>query len=148
MSPNLYWSGGVWKNGYAYRLIPCRHSFIYRFHNPAVEIFDGLYLQFQVSVMSGLVACLKMEEYEIVLCQGFYGSLCLAFIIGVGKSCCSVYDNVVQSGIVANAPYKVDSRNHVTALYLRIEVHDGFHGRPVASAPWPYAVGLAMALLV
>ena len=107
----------------------------------AVEVFDGAKLQFQVTVMSCFVACFYVYEYEVVIAQ----SVDSGFIIGIGKSGSARYDDVVQSGVMANATYQVYSRNHVASLYLWIHLLKRLHLWTISASPRPYAVSLVFA---
>ena len=49
-----------------------------------------------------------------------------------------------QTGIFANALNKIDSRDDCTRLYLGVLLHEGLHGRTIAAAPRPDAVGLTL----
>ena len=105
----LHRSGMVGHQGYAYRLVPLGHLVKYRADHTAVEVFDGAELQLQVAVVSGLVACLDVYEYEVVIAQGVYSGLGFPLVIGVSKSGSAWHDDVVQSCVMADATYQVDS---------------------------------------
>ena len=66
------------------RLWPSAHLFIYRSDEPLVEVFDGTQLEVEVTVVTSFVAGFDMYEDEILMPEGFDGSLRLAFIVGVG----------------------------------------------------------------
>ena len=57
--------------GYAYRLAPAAYLLEDGAHDASVEAFDGLQLQLQVAVVSCFVAGFHVEEYEVVLAEGF-----------------------------------------------------------------------------
>ena len=95
--------------------------------------------------MSCFVACFYVYKYEVVIAQSVDSGLCLSFIIGIGKSGSAWYDDVVQSCIVADATYQVDSRNHVALLYLWIHLLKRLHLRTISASPRPYAVSLVFA---
>ena len=53
-----------------------------------VEVFDSAFFQHCVTFVSGLVARLYVEEYEIgISFESVNGSLYLALVVGVGKTC-------------------------------------------------------------
>ena len=136
----------VWHQGNAHRLVPRLHLFIDGTHHSAVEVLDGLELELEVAIVACLVARLHMQEHEVVVTKSFEGCCCLAFIVGVGQSGSTFNDDVLQSGIVAYSSDEIHGRNDVAALYLWEHLRQGLHGRAVATAPRPDAVGGVLAL--
>ena len=143
----LYRCEMIRQHGDAYRLVPRLHLFIYRGDEALIEILDGLELQIQVTVVTGLVAGLHMNEYEIIMLQCLDGCLSLSFVVGVGQSCGTRNLNNLQSCIVADTADEIYGRDNCATLDLRILLHQRFHGGTIASAPGPDAVCLALAFL-
>ena len=92
----------VGQHGDADVLLPVLHLIIYGCYQPLVQILDGLQLQLQVAVVTGLVAGLYMHKDEVVRLQRLDGGLCLAFVVGVGQPRSSGHLDDAQSGIFAD----------------------------------------------
>ena len=123
----LYRCQMIWQYGDAYRLVPRLHLFIYRGNEALVKIFDGLKLQIQISVVTSFVACLHMNEYEIIMLQCLDGCLGLAFVVGVGQTC-GTWDLInLLSCIVTYTANEVYGRDDSTTFDLRILLHQRFH---------------------
>ena len=90
------------------RLWPGIDLFIYRSDESLVEVFDGTQLEVEVAVVTSFVAGFDMYEDEILMTEGFDGSLRLTFIVGVGQSCGSFNLNNVEASIMADATDEVD----------------------------------------
>lgn len=98
-----------------------------------VEIFDSPNLQVEVAVMSGLVGSLKMQKHKILIIQLRQCRLYLSLIVCVGKTRGPrghLYH--VETGIVADTPDEVDSRNDTTRVHLGIQLLESLHRRTVA----------------
>ena len=147
MDAHLYGSQMVRQHSDAYRLSPRRHLFIYWGDEPLIQILDGLQLQFQITVVTCLVARLYVYEYEVIVLKRLQGSLRLAFVVGVSQSCGTFHLNNLQPRIVADAANQVYSRDDAAALHLRILRHQRLHRGTIAATPRPDAVSLALSAL-
>ena len=115
--------GVVGQYGDAYRLVHLLYSLVDRLDETLVEVVDGFQLEVDIPVVTGLVSSFYVYEDEVVSVQGVDGSLCLALVVGVGKTGGSRNFDDAQSGIFADALYEVDGRDDCTALDLRILLH-------------------------
>ena len=115
---------------------------------PTVKILDGLQLQLHIPVMSGLVAGLHMQVDEVTFLQSLYRGLRLPFVIRVVQTGSPFHVNHLQAGITADAANQVHRRDDGPGMNLRIGHGQRCHGRAVASAPRPNAVGRVTAFLL
>ena len=60
--------------------------------------------------MSSLIACLYMEEYEVLLLQLVECSLCFTLIVGIPETSCTFNLDDVETCIVSDATDKVNGR--------------------------------------
>ena len=58
--------------------------------------------------MPRFIACLYVQEYEVVMAQSLYRRCRLAFIVGVSEPCRSVYYYIVEPGVMPYAAYEVN----------------------------------------
>ena len=84
-------------------LVPTLHLIIYRGYESLVEILDGLEFQFEVAIVTCLVAGFYMYEYKVVVLQCLYGCLRLSFVVGVRQSCSAFHLDNLQTSIVTDA---------------------------------------------
>ena len=147
MNAQLHRCGMVGKYGYAYRSVcPSAHFLINRFHYSSVKILYCLQFQFQITVVSSLIACFHMQIHEVVLSQHVYRSLRLVLVISVGKPCHALHCHPVETCITSYTSYQVYRRDYVAFLYLRIHLLQCVHLGSVSAAPRPYAVGCVFLL--
>ena len=62
---HLYGSEMIGQHSDTNGFLPLTYLIIYRSYQSLVEILDGLHLQFQITVVSGLIARLNMYEHEV-----------------------------------------------------------------------------------
>ena len=98
----------VGEHGDADGLFPSYYLIINWSDEPLVKILNGTKLQLEVAVVARLVAGLYVDENEVLRAQGVDGGLCLAFVVGIGKSCGTGNFNDIQAGVAADALYEVD----------------------------------------
>ena len=146
VNAQLHRRGMVRQYGNADRLIHLFDSLHDRLDEPLVQIVDGAQLQVQVAVVTSLVGSLDMHENEIVGLQRVDSRLRLSLIVGIGKACSSGNLDDTQTGIATDTLYEVDSRDDGSALDVRKLLHQRLHGRTIAAAPRPDAVGLTLPL--
>ena len=80
---NLYRSRMVGENSDAYRLVPGVYLIEDRLDELLVEVLDSLQLQFQIAIMTCLVACLYVNINEVVaVLQCLDSCGCLALVVG------------------------------------------------------------------
>ena len=146
---DFYRSRMVRENSDAYRLVPGAYLIEDRLDESLVEVLDGLQLQFQIAIMTRLVACLYVNIYKVVaILQCLDGCSSLALIVSVGKTRSALNDDVAQTGVMADASDQVDGRNNGTLLDLWIHLGKCEHVRTVTSAPWPDKIGHSFATLL
>ena len=98
----------VWENCDAYRLVPGAYLIEDRLDESLVEVLDGLQLQFQITIMTRLVARLYVNINEVVaILQCLDSCGCLALIVGLGKTRSALNDDVAQTGVMADASDQV-----------------------------------------
>ena len=105
---DFYRSRMVRENSDAYRLVPGAYLIEDRLDESLVEVLDGLQLQFQIAIMTCLVACLYVNINEVVAilqCLDSCGSL--ALVVGIGKTGSAINDDVAQTGVMADASDQV-----------------------------------------
>ena len=126
----------VWENSDAYRLVPGAYLIEDRLDESLVEVLDGLQLQLQIAIMTCLVARLYVNINEVVtILQCLDSCSSLALVVGIGKTCSALNDDVAQTGVMADASDQVYGRNHRTLLDLWIHLGEGEHVRTVTTAP-------------
>ena len=139
----------VRENCDAYRLVPGAYLIEDRLDESLVEVLDGLQLQFQITIMTRLVARLYVNINEVVaILQCLDSCGCLALVVGIGKTGSALNDDVAQTGVMADASDQVYGRNHRTLLDLWIHLGEGEHVRTVTAAPRPDKIGHSFATLL
>ena len=139
----------VGENCDAYRLVPGAYLIEDRLDESLIEVLDSLQLQFQIAIMTRLVARLYVNIYEVVaILQCLDSCGCLALIVGIGKTRSALNDDVAQTGVMADASDQVYGRNHGTLLDLWIHLGEGEHVRTVTAAPRPDKIGHSFATLL
>ena len=136
----------VGQYGEADWLIPGTYLVEDRLNEALVEILNGLELQLQVAIVTRLVARLHVNIYEIIaIFQSLDSRSRLALVVGVGKTCCTLNNDVAKPRIMADSTNQIHCRNHGTLLNLRIHLRKGKHVRTVTAAPRPDNVSHALA---
>ena len=125
---NLYRSRMVGENCDAYRLVPGAYLIEDRLDESLVEVLDSLQLQFQIAIMTCLVARLYVNINEVVaVLQCLDSCSCLALVVGIGKTGSALNDDVAQTGVMADASNQVYGRNMIVFSDLLLIVFSPFH---------------------
>ena len=80
-----------------------------RLDKTLIQVVNGLELQVEVTIMSCFISSFYVNKDEVIFLQGFYGGLCLTFVICVSQSCGARYLDDAQTCVFADALDEVDS---------------------------------------